>query len=279
MLQLIRLTFRRARDERLTQIAGSLTFTTVLALVPLLTVAFALFTTFPIFNDFQKALEAMLIRNLLPKDMARTVLRTLNQFADNAQGLTALGTGVVVVTAIMMLHTIEGAFNQIWGVKRARPFLKRVAMYLAMLLFGPLVLGVSLWATSYLVSASLGLIGTVKGPFRFVLDSGPLVLMVLAFTLIFYFVPNTRVLRRDAFVGGLLAGIGFEWVKRLFASYVLKFPTYKVVYGAFAALPAFLLWVYFSWLVALTAAALTASLPKVRATRGRFAEREARKPA
>jgi membrane protein len=275
LLALLRLTVRRAREERLAQIAGSLTFTTTLALVPLLTVAFALFTTFPVFQELQKALEATLIRNLFPREMARTVLRSLNQFADNAQGLTAVGTSIVVLTAVLMMHTIENAFNQIWGVKKGRFFLKRVGIYAVMLLFGPLVLGASLWATSYLLSASLGLIGAVGGVYRFLLDLGTVVLMVLAFSTVFYTVPNAKVAPRDALVGGILAGLCFEWIKRLFTTYVLKLPTYKVVYGAFAAVPVLLLWVYFSWLLTLAAALVTANLPRVRGENPQAAPREA----
>lgn len=264
MISLIRLTLRRAREERLAQIAGSLTFTTVLSIVPLLAVTFALFTRFPVFKRFEKAIEDYLLKSLLPGDISRTILKYLNQFADNANGLTLVGSLFVLVTALAMLLTVENAFNQIWGVKKARPFFKRIGLYLLMLALGPPVLGASLWATSYVLSASMGLVGTLPAPLRFVLNMGPMLLSVLGFATMFYFVPNARVLRRDAIAGGLIAGIVFELVKRGFAAYVLKFPTYNAVYGAFAAFPVFLLWVYFSWLVTLTVALITANLPRVR---------------
>src|SRR5437868_7753600 len=130
MFSLTQLTIRRAREERLPQVAGSLTFTTVLSIVPFLGVSFALFTRFPVFRRFEKAIEEILLRSLLPADLSRTVLRYLSQFAENAGGLTLLGSLFVVATAVALLLTIENALNQIWEVRRPRPFLKRVGLYL-----------------------------------------------------------------------------------------------------------------------------------------------------
>jgi membrane protein len=264
MFSLIRLTLRRARQERLAQIAGSLTFTTVLSIVPLLAASFALFTRFPVFKQLEKAIEEYLLKSLLPVEISRTVLKYLNQFAENASGLTWLGSLFVLLAAVAMLLTVENALNQIWNVKRRRPLFKRVGLYVLMLAVGPPALGASLWATSYALSASMGWIGTVPPSVRFVLTLGPVLVSALALTALFYFVPNTRVRRRDALVGGLLASAAFELGKRGFAAYVLKVPTYKAVYGAFAAVPVFLLWIYFSWLVTLTAALITANLARTR---------------
>lgn len=262
MFSLIRLTLRRAREERLAQVAGSLSFTTLLSVAPLLAVSFALFTRFPIFKQLEKAIEEVLLKSLLPAEISRTVLKTLGQFAENASGLTLLGSLFVLATAIAMLLTVENALNHIWEVKRGRPLLKRIGLYLLMFAIGPPVLGASLWATSVVLSASMGLIGTMPPSVQFVLTLGPVLLGAVALTALFYLVPNTKVRRRDAIVGGLLASLAFELGKRGFAAYLIKVPTYKAVYGAFAALPVFLLWVYFSWLVTLTAALVTANLAR-----------------
>ncbi len=264
MLSLTRLTIRRAREQRLAQVAASLAFATVLSVVPLLAVSFALFTRFPMFDRFEKAIEVHLLKILLPTDISKTVLKYLSEFAANASGLTVVGTLFVLVTAIAMLFTVENAFNQIWEVKRARPFFRRVGLYLLMLAVGPPVLGASLWATSYVLGASMGLIGTVSPTVEFVLNSGPVVLGTAGLACVFFFVPNTNVRRRDAIAGGLIASIAFELGKRGFAAYLLKVPAYKAVYGAFAVFPVFLLWVYFSWLVTLTAALITANLARAR---------------
>ena len=264
MFALIRLTIERARKERLPQVAGSLTFTTLLSIVPLLATSFALFTRFPVFTRFKDAIQEFLLSRLLPVDIARTVLRYLNQFAANASGLTWVGSLFLLGTAIAMLLTVENALNQMWKVRKNRLFFKRVGLYLLMLALGPPVLGLSLWATSYLLGISVGLIGALPPAFAFVLDLGPLMLGVAVLTSMFYLVPNTKVRLRDAFAGGLIASVAFELGKRGFTTYLVKVPTYKALYGAFAALPMFLLWVYFSWLVTLVAAMLTANLAFTR---------------
>ena len=260
MFRVTRLTILRARKERLAQIAGSLTFTTVLSIVPFLAVSFALFTRFPIFRRFEDAIEQVVLKSLLPEDISRTVLKYLSQFAANASDLTLTSSLFLLAAAIALLLTVENALNQIWNVKRNRPFLKRVGLYLLMLAAGPPALGVSLWATSYALGASMGLIGTLPPSAKVVLNLGPVLLNVVGLSSLLYFVPNTPVRRRDAIAGGLIASLAFELGKRGFAAYLLKVPTYKAVYGAFAAFPVFLLWVYFSWLVTLTAALITANL-------------------
>jgi len=263
MLQLTRLTLRRAREERLPQVAGSLTFTTLLSIVPLLAVSFALFVRFPVFRQFEEAIERYLLKSLLPPELSRTVLKHLGQFAANANGLTVWGSLFVLVTAVAMLLTVENAFNRIWQVKRNRPFAKRVGLYLLVLAVGPPLLGASLWASSYVIGVSMGWIGELPPALKLALDFSPVLLGALALAGLFCFVPNTRVRRHHALVGGLLASIAIELGKRGFTAYLLKLPTYKAVYGAFATLPVFLLWLYFSWLVTLAAALVTANLGRV----------------
>ena len=267
MFSLIRHIVRRARQERLPQAAGSLTFTSLLAIVPMLAVSFALFTRVPMFNRFEAALDEHLLKGLLPPEIARTVLRYLHQFAANAGTLGWVGSLFLLVTAVAMLLTVENALNAIWNVKRSRPLLKRVGLYLLMLALGPPALGVSLWATSTVLGASQGLIGALPPSAAFLLNLGPVALSCLGLSGLFYFLPNTRVRRRDAIVGGLIAGIALELGKRGFAAYLLKIPTYKAVYGAFAVFPVFLLWLYYSWLVTLAAALIAANLARGAASR------------
>jgi membrane protein len=262
MFRLTQLTIRRARQERLAQIAGSLTFTTVLSIVPFLSVAFALFMRFPVFSRFEAAIDDLLLKPFLPADIARTVLKYLHQFSSKASSMTWMGSVLLLAAAVALLLTVENALNQLWGVKRNRPFIKRVGMYTLMLLVGPPVLGVSLWATSYVVSASMGTIGPLPPSARFVLGMGPLVLGAIGLSCLLYFVPNAKVPKHHAIAGGLIASIGLELGKRGFAAYLLQVPTYKEMYGAFEAVPIFLLWVYFSWLVILGAALVTANLSR-----------------
>ncbi len=263
MLPFLRHFLRRARQERLPQAAGSLTFATLLSVVPLLAVGLALFARWPmVFGRFEAALDDLLLKSLLPPEIARTVLAHLHRFATNAGGLPWVGSLLLLAAAMAMLLTVENTLNQIWNVKRRRPWLKRVGLYLLILVLGPPALGASLWATSAVVSASMGWIGPLPPSARFVLNLGPVLLGWAALTCLFVFVPNTRVRRRDALAGALVASIALELGKRGFAAYLLKLPTYKAVYGAFAVFPVFLLWVYFSWLVTLAAALLAANLKR-----------------
>jgi membrane protein len=150
-------------------------------------------------------------------------------------------------------------------VKKPRPVLRRLALYVCILLAGPVVIGASLWATSYLVAASSALIGNLPGWLPHALTLGSVLLGAAGFACLFRFVPHTAVRWRDAIAGGLLAGIAFEFGKRGFAVYLANVPTYRTIYGAFAPLLAFLVWVYYSWFVTLAAALVSASLPRAGA--------------
>ena len=260
MLNLMRLTIHRVRKERLPQVAGSLTFTTLLSVVPLLAVSFALLSRFTAFHRFERAIDEYVMKGLLPADISRTILGYLGLFATNARSLTWVGALSLLFTAVALLLTVENALNQMWQVKRNRPFFRRVGMYLLMLAAGPPVLGLGLWATSYALGVSIGLIGVLPPSLSFVLGMGPALLGMAALTALFRFVPNAKVAWRHAVTGGLIATVALETGKRGFAAYLVQLPTYKAVYGAFAAFPLFLLWVYFSWLVTLIAAMIAANL-------------------
>jgi len=260
MFNLMRITIQRARKERLAQVAGSLTFTTLLSVVPLLAVSLALLSRFTAFHRFERAIDDYVVKGMLPADISRTILGYLSLFAANARGLTWAGALSLLVTAIALLLTVENALNQMWQVKRNRPFLRRVGMYLLMLTAGPPILGLGLWATSYVLGMSMGVIGEFPPSLSFVLGMGPPLLSGAALTALFHFVPNARVPWSHAVAGGLVASVALEMGKRGFAAYLVQLPTYRAVYGAFAAFPLFLLWMYFSWLVTLIAAMLAANL-------------------
>ena len=260
MLQLIRLTAKRAREERLPQVAGSLTFTTVLSIVPLLAVGFALFARLPLLRPIGAAIQEHLLQGLLPAEIARIVLKYLGQFTANTGGLTPVGSLFLVVSALATAFTVEKALNRVWLVRKDRPLLRRLGLFAVMLVVAPVLVGASLWATSLWQATSGGLLRALPPWAATVLTLGPVVLAAIGFTALFYFVPNANVRRRDAVAGGLLAGVAFELGKRGFAFYLQNVPTYRTVYGAFAPLLAFLLWVYFSWLVTLGAALVTANL-------------------
>ena len=269
MINLMRLTIQRVRKERLAQVAGSLTFTTLLSVVPLLAVSFALMTRFPVFHRFERAIDDYVLMGLLPADISRTILRYLSLFAANANGLTWAGSLVFLFTSVSLLLTVENALNQMWQVKRNRPFFRRVGMYLLVLAIGPPLLGLSLWATSYVLGISMGFLGVLPPSLTFVLGMGPAVLGMVALSALFHFVPNAKVPWSHAIAGGSIASVAIEVGKRGFEAYLVHLPTYRAVYGAFAAFPLFLIWMYFSWLVTLIAAMIAANLAlsRPRATR------------
>lgn len=255
---------RRLNEEKLPQVAGSLTFTTTLALVPLLTIILAIFTTFPIFSNFRSSLEAYFIQTMMPKSISNTVIGSLTQFASKAKGLSAVGAVALLLTSAAMMGMIERAFNQIWRVRRTRPLGQRITIYWALVTLGPLLFGLSISATSSLFMATSDL--AKAAPFFSALfyTLVSVALTTGGYTLLYMMVPNRFVDWRDAIWGGVVAAIAFEIAKRLFAMFVRQFPTYAVIYGALAALPLFLLWIYLSWMITLIGALLTAALPVVK---------------
>ena len=264
MRALARYALRRAGEDRLPQVASSLTFTTVLSLVPILTVAFALFTAFPMFKSFRADIEGYMFSNLVPGNISRPILTYLNQFSTNAKGLTAAGLIGLVVTSVMTMLTVENALNAIWRVRHRRPLAQRVLVFWALVSFGPVLIGASLSVSSYLVSISAGYVHKLPFGLGVIVGVVPILLSAIAFAMLYVFVPNTNVDRRDAFVAGLIAAGAFEIAKRVFGAYVAHIPTYTAVYGAFATLPIFLTWIYVSWLVTLLGATIASTLPIIR---------------
>jgi membrane protein len=255
---------RRLREESLPQVAGSLTFTTVFALVPLLTIALAIFTTFPLFNTFRMSLEAYFVQSVMPKSISSTILNYLTMFASKATRLSAVGAVALIVTSIAMMNLIERVFNRIWRVRGERSWTRRILVYWAIITLGPLLIGVSLTLSSQVFMATVDLFGRVPVLGAIIYTAASLALTTAGFTLLYLAVPNRDVDWQDAAWGGLVAGLAFELAKRGFAIFITQFPTYSKIYGALAALPLFLLWVYVSWVITLIGALLVAALPVVK---------------
>lgn len=258
----------RFKQDRCPQVAASLTFTTLLSLVPLLTIALTLFSAFPVFEQYSSQIKTFLINSLMPDMASKVITQYMRQFTDSAMRLTAVGIGLLAVTAMWLLLTIEQAFNAIWRVTRSRPWFKRLVVYWAMLTLAPLLIGLSLALTSWLVGLSMGYAKHVPVFGVGVLKLLPVLLTWLAFAMLFHLVPNRYVPRSHAMLGALVAALAFEAMNRAFGYYVSHFPTYKLVYGAFASIPVFLMWIYLSWLAILFGAVIAASLSHWRAPTG-----------
>lgn len=259
-LSFVRYVWRRFNEDRCSQVAASLTFTTLLALVPLVTIAVALLSAFPVFTPLSAQLKTFLLTHMAPEAAGKIITVYMPQFSANAAKLTAAGIVFLGVTAMFLMLTIDRALNAIWRVVRPRPLLQRLVVYWAVLTLGPLLIGASLSLTSWLVSVSLGVARQVPGGGLILLRTAPLLLTTVAFALMFSVVPNRPVPLGHAVAGGLAAAVMFELMKRGFAYYVSNFPTYTLVYGAFAAIPIFLVWIYLSWLAVLLGAVIAAAL-------------------
>ncbi len=255
----------RFREDRLGVTAGSLTFTTTIALVPLITVALAVFTAFPIFGKLQDVLQKWLIESLVPDNIARQVLGYLNQFAGKASKLGSLGLAALLVSALALVYTIDRTLNSIWRVRKPRPIGQRVLIYWSSITLGPMLLAVSVSLTSYALNFSRGMVGSRFDTLGWMLTVVQFGLMATAMAALFRFVPNTHVRWGHAWMGGVFVAGGVEAAKRLLAWYVSSVPTYSAVYGAFATVPILLVWIYVVWVIVLLGAALTAYLPSLLA--------------
>ena len=255
----------RFRDDRLGLTASSLTFTTTIALVPLFTVALAIFTAFPMFGKLQVVLQRWLIDNLVPDTIARQVLGYLTQFAKQASQLGSMGLVLLLVTALALILTIDRTLNGIWRVRRKRRLAQRILVYWAAITLGPLVLGASITMTSYAVGLSRGLGDSAQGGIGLLLDATQFLILAGGAAAMYHYVPFTQVKWSHAWAGGLFASLAMEVAKKLLVFYLAKVPTYSVVYGTFATVPILLVWIYLVWVIVLLGAVIAAYLPSLMA--------------
>ncbi|HZV53362.1 MAG TPA: YihY family inner membrane protein [Rhodocyclaceae bacterium] len=253
---------RRFVAERMAQTIAALSFATLLGLVPMIIVAASLIDQVPFTAGIGAALEEFLLANLLPEKAGAVIAKVVGQFANRADRVTMIGILALAATALMQMLTIEHAFNAIWKIKAPRSLLRRLAIHGLALVLGPLLFGVSLAATTYLASVSLGLIAEAPWLTTLVFRTLSFGFVAGLFAMLYWGVPNRAVSGWHAAVGGTLAAAGFLAMQRLFGLYIVKFPTYTLVYGPFAAMPIFLIWLYASWTVILVGALVTAELPR-----------------
>lgn len=243
--------------------AAALTYTTLFAVVPLMTVSYAVLAAVPSFQGVGEQLQGWVFSNFVPAT-GEVVQDYLSSFASQARKLTAVGVALLAVTAIMMIKNIEAAFNRVWRVSEPRKGLSSFLLYWSVLSLGPILIGLGLVVTSYIaslsfISSATELVGRAR-----LLALLPMALSAAAFTLLYAAVPNCRVPVKNAFIGGVVVAILFETAKRSFALFVTQFPSYELIYGAFAAVPLFLVWIFISWIIILLGAELTRGLTVFR---------------
>ncbi|HMW52870.1 MAG TPA: YihY family inner membrane protein [Rhodocyclaceae bacterium] len=254
--------WRRFHEGRCAQVAGSLTFTSLLSLVPFVTLVVLTFSRFPQSTQFSEALKGFLLDNLLPDKAGKVIAAYAVQFSQKSTNLTIVGGVVLVVTALSLIKTIDQAINQIWNVRGTRRWATRFAVYWAALSVGPVFLAGCVFASSAVLSLSLDLVGEPVWLGAVALRLMPVALLTGLFAAVYYIVPHCTVRPVDALAAGFLAALLLVSMQRLFGLYLTHFTSYTLVYGAFAVVPIFLMWLYLSWIVILLGAVVAAVLPE-----------------
>ncbi len=246
---------RFARHEA-GQNAAALTYTSLLSLVPLMTVTLAVFSAFPVADRMYELIQDFVFTNFVPTS-GMLLQQHLSEFSAKASSLTGAGAAFLLIVALLMMANIDRALNVIWEVKAKRSLASKFLIYWAVLSLGPLLIGLSVVVTSYVISLPLLSEAASTGIGRRLLGLTPVLASAVAFTMMYVIVPNRRVRLSHALIGGVFAAVLFELAKRGFAFYITQFPTYEAIYGALASIPIFLVWLYLSWIVVLLGAEVT----------------------
>jgi membrane protein len=253
----------RLHEARVGRVAASLAFTTLLGIVPLFTVALVYVARFPVFNQWLDALEPFLVKFLLP-DSSSAVRQYLAEFTTKAAGIQGVGTVFLIVTAVLLVAQTEREINAIWGIHEARSLPRRIVVYALGFVAVPALIGGAVQLTSWAIEQSIAAVPGVSAALSLLLQPIEIAIATLVLTMMYKLVPARRVSIEHAFVGALLAAIAFELAKVGFTVYIMHVPTYRIVYGALATLPLFLIWIYVSWIILLIGAAVAATLAEGR---------------
>lgn len=263
--QFLKVMLEQFRDNDCIKSAGFLTYVTLFALVPFMTVTYSMFSIIPAFQGLGIELQELIFANMVPQT-GEEVLSYLRTFSEQARKLTIVGVAFLVISAYFMLTNIEKNFNSIWGGMRGRYGLSKFLLYWALLTLGPLLLGAGLAMSTYLASLRLFMDEyRALGWLTWIFGFSPWVLTTATFTLLFAAVPNCKVPLRDAFIGGVVTAVAFEILKALFGLVVAN-SAMTSIYGAFAIVPMFLLWVNISWMTILAGGVLVHTIGVYKVT-------------
>lgn len=243
-------------NEGYTYRASALAFSTVLSLVPLLSVIMALLTVFPIFKTFSLTTEDYIVSNFVPasSDIIKTYLV---DFTEHASQLPTLSILFLLFTAITLMITVEHTMSQIWETESIKkPFLERL-IHWAILIFAPILVSLGVFLSSYLFS-----LAWLKPAYNFglqmhVLNYLPMAINTLVFSVLYIVLSPVQIPWRHGFIGGFCAALLLECANRGFGFYIKQFPSYEIIYGAFATIPIFFIWIYIFWLIILYGALVT----------------------
>lgn len=251
---------RSFHQNRLTRHAAALTYSTLLAIAPMMALAFSILSIFASLNEVNDSVEQLMNQFLAP-GIGDNIKEYIDQFANQAGKLSFVGSIFFFLTAALLISNIEASFNDIFKVRKGRSFTSRIPVYWALMTLGPICMVGSLSISTYLLSSSLIQVGDLSGQIH---SAGvvllPFFLEVAAFAFLYQFMPNIKVRLINALIGALIAAMLFELSKKGFALYLLNFGSYKVIYGALSALPIFLIWLYLCWIIALVGAQVVSVL-------------------
>jgi len=245
----IKYVFGRFQSDKCSSVAAELTVTSLLALVPLTTVVFSLLALIPSFQNVGTSLQELMFEYFVPAT-GESVQNYLTEFVGKAKGMSAVGFLMLLITALLMMRTIDISFNNIWQIKSNKSVLRTFLVYWAVLTLGPIFLGTSLLITSYLKSLPL-VSDVVQQDSQWMALGLPMLMESIAFTLMFFVIPNRKILFKQAVIAAIVTAVLFELAKSGFGIFVQYFSTYQVIFGALATIPLFLIWVYLSWSIIL----------------------------
>jgi len=252
---------KRISKEQVHITAGYLSYVTLMSLVPLIVVMLSVLTAFPIFADIKEIIENFVFQNFMPA-AGDVVKEHITGFVANASKMSAIAITFLFLFALLLISAIDASLNRIWQVTAKRRKITAFSMYWMVLTLGPVLVGSSIAATSYLVSfISIGDYDFF-GLTNIVLRALPILASICAFLILYMIVPNKVISFKHAMFGATLAAFLFEIAKKGFAFYVTELPSYQTIYGALAGIPILFLWVYLSWLVVLFGALFTVALEK-----------------
>jgi membrane protein len=245
--------------DRCSENAAALTYMSLFALVPLLTVLYTVASAVPAFQGVETQMQDFLFEHLMP-DSSLEIQEYLDDFSRQAKNLTGPGIIFLLVTSVLMLHNIEKAFNMIWRARKSRSAVSSFVLYWAVLTLAPITIGLALGISTYLSSFANVLDDfDVIGAKAFLLKSIPLLLSTAGFSLLYAAVPNCRVPFKHALIGGFSAALAFHIARSIFTDLMVG-SSFTFIYGAFAVVPLFLLWIYVSWIIVLVGGILVHSL-------------------
>ena len=260
---------RRFQGDQCLRMAASLSYTSLLAAVPLTAIAFAMLAAFPVFEGVRENFQSVLFANFLP-DAAESMREHFDKFVRNTTTLSAVGIVALALTAVLLLGTIESALNTIFRVTRPRRLGPRLLVFWAIITLGPLLLGASFSLSAYFFAATQWIgVDPATGALGEAAKLLPTGIMMVLLTMFYVTIPNRPVALAGAVTGAIVAGLLIAVLRKGFGFYVTHFPTYQNIYGALSAVPIFLIWMYLSWAVVLLGATLTATISEWREAGGR----------